>query len=161
MKKIIAVILMSSLLISGCTYNITKGDYEDDQKFYEKVNKVCEDKDELSIATKNNRSYKGKKLLIANDTTSFINLGFNYLEKVNTNDISQIEFMGTGASGIQGFLIGGVAGGLVANVLSNPAIGEAGNWKIIPISIGIVVGGFIGIIYSIIKPGNTTIIITK
>lgn len=161
MKKIIAVILMSSLLISGCAYNITKGDYEDDQKFYEKVNKVCEDKDELLIVTKTNKSYMAKKLVIAIDSTSFFNLGFNYLEKVKTNDISQIEFKGTGASGIQGFLFGGLAGGLVANVLSNPAIGEAGNWKIVPISIGIVVGGFIGIIYSIINPGNTTIILTK
>lgn len=161
MKKIIAVILIVSLFISGCAYNITKGDYEDNQKFYEKVNKVCEDKEELSIIIKNNSRFKGKRLVMMNDTTSFINLRFNSIEKINTNDISQIEFKGTGASGIQGFLFGGLAGGLVTNYLSNPATGEAGHWKIVPISIGIIVGGLIGIIYSIVNPSITTIIINK
>lgn len=161
MKKIIAVILIFSLFISGCAYNITKGDYEDNQKFYEKVNKVCEDKEELSIIINNNSRFKVKRLVMMNDTTSFINLRFNSIEKINTNDISQIEFKGTGASGIQGFLFGGLAGGLVTNYLSNPATGEAGHWKIVPISIGIIVGGLIGIIYSIVNPSITTIIINK
>ncbi|MBI5809435.1 MAG: hypothetical protein HZA74_13665 [Ignavibacteriales bacterium] len=125
LKKIIAVMLMSSLFISGCAYNITKGDYEDNQKYYERVNKVCEDKDELSIITKNDRSFEGRNLVIANDTTSFINFKFNSLEKINTNDITKIEFEGTGPSGIQGFLFGGLAGGLIANHLSNPATGES------------------------------------
>ena len=161
MKKIIAVILIFSLFISGCAYNITKGDYEENQKFYEKVNKVCEDKEELSIIINNNSRFKVKRLVMMNDTTSFINLRFNSIEKINTNDISQIEFKGTGASGIQGFLFGGLAGGLVTNYLSNPATGEAGHWKIVPISIGIIVGGLIGIIYSIVNPSITTIIINK
>lgn len=162
MKKIIVAILMSSLLISGCAYNITKGDYEDNQKFYERVNKVCEDKDELTIVTKNNRSYKGKDLVIVNDTTGFINLESKSFERINTENISQIEFEGTGASGIQGFMFGGIAGGFLANYLTNPASGEGKHLgKIIFISSGVLVGGLIGIIYSIINPGNTTIFITE
>ena len=158
MKKIIAVILIFSLFISGCAYNITKGDYEDNQKFYEKVNKVCEDKEELSIIINNNSRFKVKRLVMMNDTTSFINLRFNSIEKINTNDISQIEFKGTGASGIQGFLFGGLTGGLAANILSNPATGEGGYLgKVISISACILVGGLIGIIYSISNPGKTKI----
>ncbi len=162
MKKIIAVILMSSLLISGCAYNITKGDYEDNQKYYERVNKICEDKDELSIVTKNNRSFKGKSLVMVNDTTSFINLELNSIEKINTNDISQIEFEGTGSSTFEGVLFGGLAGGLVANILSNPVdSSHARQGKAIYLLLGIAGGSIIGIIYSIMNPSNTTIIITK
>ena len=152
---------MSSLFISGCAYNITQGEHEDNQKYYERVNKVCEDKDELSIVTKNNRNYKAKNLVIADDTTRFINLEFNSLGKINTTDISQIEFEGTISSPFEGFILGGLAGGVVANFLSNPATGESGHWKIIPISIGIVIGGLIGIIYSIYYAGNLKIIMTK
>ena len=161
MKKMIVAILISSLLISGCAYNITKGDYEDNQKFYERVNKVCEDKDEFSIITNNNKSYKGKKLIIANDTTSFTDLEFNSLKKINTNNISKIEFRGTGSSTFEGLLFGGLAGGLVANILSNPAPGEAVQGKAIYLLLGVAGGAIIGIIYSIINPSNTTIFITK
>ena len=161
MKKIIASILALSLLISGCSRNLVKYNNEHEFEFYGRVNKICEGKEELSIVTKNNKSYQGKKLVLSNDSTSFINLESNSIEKICTDDISQIEFEETSVSRVQGFLFGGLAGGLVTNYLSNPATGEAGHWKIVPISIGIIVGGLIGIIYSIVNPSITTIIINK
>lgn len=160
MKKIIASILILSLVISGCSRSLVKYSNELEFEFYNRVNKLCEGKEELSIVTKNNRSYKGKKLVLANDSTSFFNIELDSFEKISTDNISQIEFEGTIASGIQGFLFGGLAGGLTANILSNPATGEG--WylgKVIYMSIGILVGGLIGIIYSTSNPGKTKILI--
>ena len=162
MKKIIASILALSLLISGCSRNLVKYNNEHEFEFYGRVNKICEGKEELSIVTKNNKSYQGKKLVLSNDSTSFINLESNSIEKICTDDISQIEFEETSVSRVQGFLFGGLTGGLAANILSNPATGEGGYLgKVISISACILVGGLIGIIYSIVNPSNTTIFITK
>ncbi len=94
---------------------------------------------------------------MTSDATRFINLELNSIEIINTNDIAQIEFKGTGASTFEGIIFGSLAGGLAGNVLSKPSTGESGHWKIIPISVGVLVGGFVGLIYSIIYPGSTTI----
>ncbi len=44
MKKII-VLIITSLLINSCSYKIIKEEFEENQKYYERVNKICEDKD--------------------------------------------------------------------------------------------------------------------
>lgn len=161
MKKIIIAILISSLLVTNCAYNILKGENEREQNFYTKVNKVCEEKDELSIFTKDNKDYKANKLVMDIDTTSFFNLESKIFEKIGTDDIYKIEFTGTGTSNFEGLLFGGLAGGIVANILSNPLYGEAKQGKAIYILLGAIGGAIVGLLYTIINPGNTTILMTK
>jgi len=162
MKKIIAAILISSLLFSNCAYDISKGRDQSEQNFYSKVNKICEDKDELLIVTTDNKTYRANKLLMTIDTTSFYDLDLNQFEKINTENITKIEFPGTGTGTLEGLMFGGLAGGVIANILSNPVVGtHAREGKAIYLMLGIAGGAIIGILYNILYPSNTTIYFKK
>lgn len=158
MKRIIASVLISSLLISGCSYDISKGEYEKNQQFYERVNKVCKDKDELIIRIKDGKSFKGKEIKVASDTTTFVNLESNFVERITTNKITEIEFSGTGTSIFEGFLFGSLAGGGSATLFF-PESGSEKGGRAIGILLGIAIGGLIGVIYSILSHPHTVVIL--
>ncbi|MBU2493639.1 MAG: hypothetical protein KJ571_13515 [Bacteroidetes bacterium] len=159
MKKIIISILIFSFALSGCSRIITRNDYEIREKYYQKINKICEDKDELIIKVYENEEYKGKEIKISDDYTTFINLSSNTLKKINTRDIVQIKFDGTGTEGFEGFLFGALAGAGIS-VLLIPQNGE-GPGTLLVIAGLIAVGSIVGLIFSTSTDITTTIDFTK
>lgn len=161
MKKRIMFFLVAvlSTLFVSCTNNITRENNEDNKKYLERVNMICVDKDKLSIVTHNSENINVRNLFVGDDSTSFINTLTGRLNKIPTANISKISFEGTGSSGFEGILFGGLVGGLTATLLTSSSTGDAANWRVVPISIGIGVGSLVGIIYSLIYPGSTVIFI--
>lgn len=154
MTKFILLIVAGSILIfSGCSYNITKDKYEEKEKFYEKVNKLCAEEDECKITTKEQNTFIGREIKVLSDSTSFYNIEIDSKQKLATNRISEIRFKGTGSSIFEGFLFGGIGGGLLGNFISNPS--SPGLGKAISIVGGILVGGAVGIVVAIIYPSYT------
>lgn len=152
-------IAVLTTLFVACTNNITRENNEDNKKYLERVNKICVDKDKLSIVTHDSKNINVRNLFVDDDSTSFINTLTGKLNKIPTANISKITFEGTGSSGFEGILFGGLVGGLTATLLTSSSTGDAANWRIVPISIGIGVGSLVGIIYSFIYPGSTVIFI--
>lgn len=156
MTKLILLSVATSLLIfSGCSYNITKDKYEESEKYYEKINEICTEKDECIINTKDQKTFFGREIKIKIDSMSFYNIGENSKQRLSTNQISEIRFKGTGTSWFEGFLFGGIAGGILGNIISNPS--SPGLEKAGSVVGGIVVGGILGILVSIIYPSYTII----
>lgn len=156
MTKLILLIAVASLLIfSGCSYNITKDKYEENEKYYEKVNELCTEKDECIINTKDQKTFIGREIRIMIDSTSFYNISANSKQILATNQISEIRFKGTGTSVFEGFLFGGIAGGILGNIISNPS--SPGLEKAGSVVGGILAGGILGILVSIIYPNYTII----
>lgn len=154
MTKLILLMIAATLLISnGCSYNITKEKYVEKEKYYEKVNKLCAEKDDCTITTKEQNSFIGREIKIMSDSTSFYNIEIESKQTLATNQISEIKFKGTGSSIFEGFLFGGIGGGLLGNFISNPS--SPGLEKVISVGGGILVGGVIGIMVAIIYPNYT------
>ena len=95
----------------------------------------------------------GREINVLSDSTSFYNIEIDSKQKLATNQISEIKFKGTGSSIFEGFLFGGIGGGLLGNFISNPS--SPGLEKVISVGGGILVGGVIGIIVAIIYPNYT------
>lgn len=92
MTKFILLIVAGSILIfSGYSYNITKNKYEEKEKFYEKVNKLCNEKDECTITTKEQNYFIGREINVLSDSTSFYNIEIDSKKKLATNQISEIR----------------------------------------------------------------------
>lgn len=157
MKKMVALILvLSSLLISGCSYNISKEKYEEKERYCTRINKILE-KNECTIYTTDRKTYIGREIKVMADSTSFYDVSKTSQQVLPTNHITEIRFKGTGSSVFEGFLFGGIAGGILGNIISNPS--SPGLEKAISILGGIGIGGIIGILVSLINPSYTIIIL--
>ncbi len=155
MKKIIASILALSLLISGCSYNISKEKFEEKERFYTRINKIL-DQNECMIYTMDQRTYVGREIKVMVDSTSFYDVSKISRLVLPTNHISEIRIKGTGSSIFEGFLFGGIAGGILGNIISNPS--SPGLEKAVSVLGGIGIGGIIGILVSLIYPSYTIIL---
>ena len=153
MKKRIILILISLQLFS-CSHNIIKTNFEKNEQFFEKVNKIATEK-EARIITKNDEEYFAAEVSVDKDSVYFLDSIQNKRVSLLTKDIDRIEFQGTGIKGIEGFLFGGLAGGIVGNILSNPS--EDGLGKAIYVVGGVLFGGITGVLYAI-KTNPKTIV---
>lgn len=158
MKKIFISILILSLLISGCTHTISKYSNEYEIDFYNRIEKMCEKKDELTIETINKEKYKAKELKITVDTTSFIENKKNLLIIKKTQEISSISFTPMYRGAFEGFLYGSLIGG-GAGLLVQLKEAGVGSPKgdVYFILYSALTGAAVGTIYGLINPGRVII----
>lgn len=159
MKKIFTCVLVMSVFVGGCSYNVTKNKYEEDKSFYERINKICSEYDEFLIITSDRGEYVGRDLKMMMDSTSFYIIEKDITEKFATSELTEIRIGESGVSIFEGFLFGGIAGGTIGNIISNPS--SPGGEKALSVLGGIGVGGLIGILVAIIDPGYTIITFEK
>lgn len=154
-KSLILFLVSASFVLSGCSYNVTKGEFEEKEKYYERVNKLCMDKDSCIISTIDQKTYNVHKIKIGKDSIIFYNFRSNSIHKLASNDVSKIRFKGTGSSIFEGFLFGGVSRGVIGNIISNPP--SPGMEKAVTVLGGFLLGGITGILVSILYPAYTVI----
>ena len=159
MKKIIAAILISSLLVSGCAHNLIKYSNEHELEFYSRVNKLCENKDDLTLEMIDGQKYCVKELVLSTDTTKFVDIKSNTAICKITNEISTLSFTDSGKGAVDGFLsglwIGGGTGLLAGQLISSGSSGGIGRFYLLIYSV--LAGTVIGAIYGLLNP--STIII--
>jgi len=147
-KILILSVFFSSLLIVGCSSDIVKNTYETEEDYLEKINKICANKDELIISTNDSLIYSGKQLVIKNNSVTFIDNQTEKDKEIDIKDLAQIKFEGTGTNVFEGFLFGGLAGGLLSAVFYPDGHEMSGLGVILGTGIGMVVGGVVGFISS-------------
>ncbi len=156
MKKIIASILISSLLVSGCTHNLSKYSNEYESEFYGRINKLCENKDDLTLEMIDGQKYRVKELIMSAETTNFIDIESNMSIIKSTKETSSITFTQTSKGTLVGLLIGGVIG-LVTLFLGDGVGTAAPKGNIYPFIYLSVSGAVIGSVYGLISPSKTII----
>lgn len=155
-KKIIASILILSLVISGCSRNLVKYSNEHEFEFYSRINKLCENKNDLTLEMIDGQKYRVKELIMSADTTNFIDIESNMTIIKSTKDISSITFTQMGKGTLVGLLIGGVIG-LVTLFLGEGGGTAAPKGNIYPLIYFAVSGAVIGSVYGLISPSKTII----
>ena len=162
MKKIIASILISSLLISGCAHNLSKYGNEPQVDFYYRVTKLCENNNDLTIEVLDGKKYKGKELRMTSDSTSFKELETNALIVLKTQEVNTISFTQIGRGIFEGFLYGSLIGG-VTGLAPQLIFGGQGTPKgdIYLVLYTAITGAVIGSIYGLINKSKTIIKINE
>lgn len=155
MGKYFLGFLLFSLCISGCTYNISRHDYESSAEYYARVNHFLANTDSCLINFKNHENDYGYQSKIINDTLRFYDLKNKKMKVISMDNIVEIKYLGTGSSVFEGFLFGGIAGGVFGNILSKPS--KPGIEKGFSVILGVLIGGTLGIIYSLVSPPSTVI----
>ncbi len=159
MKKIIASILISSLLVSGCTHNLLKYSNEHEFEFYSRINKLCENKNDLTLEMIDGQKYNIKELIISEDSTKFVDIKSNTTIIKSTKEISSISFTDIGRGVLDGFLsglwIGGGTGLLIGQLKLGGGSGQEG--RVYYLIYSVLAGTIIGAIYGYINPSTTII----
>ena len=154
MKKIIVSILISSLLVSGCSHNLSKYSNEHESEFYDRINKLCENKDDLTLEMIGGRKYSIKELIMSADTTKFVDIKSNMTTLISTNEISTLSFTDSGKGALDGFLtglwIGGGTGLLAGQLISSGSSGGIGRFYLLIYSV--IAGVVIGAAYGLLNP---------
>lgn len=158
MKKMLTCIVISSIVVSNCAYDVTKGDYENENKYFERISNLCRNEKEITLNTTDLEQIVCKQILLTKDSTSFVRMESDIVEMIPTYEIYHISFPNYTA-GFEGFLFGGLGGGFLGNLLSNPQ--EPGLSKGLSVLAGILVGGIIGIAAGIMMRPRTTIYLAE
>lgn len=148
-----------SLLISSCSHSISKYSNEYEFEFYSRINKLCENKDDLTLEMIDGQKYNVKELIISVDTTKFIDINSNTTIIKSTKEISSISFTQTGRGVFEGLLYGsliGGAAGLLPNMVLPKGTGHPSGNPLI-ILYGAVAGAVIGSTYGYMNPSKTII----
>ena len=161
MKKIIASILALSLLISGCSYNISREKHEPINKYFERINTIFKNKSELLIRTLEGNSYVANQLQISDDNLNFFNLATGQLEKLKIDRVYSVEFQDKGIGAFEGFIFGALIGGGGTAIFYPTSSGEAKQGRAVAILAGIFIGGLTGIGINAFINKTTTIQISQ
>ncbi len=159
MKRIIGSILISSLLITGCSHNLSKYSNEQESEFYDRINKLCENKDDLILEVTGGQKYSIKKLIMSADSTKFIDIKSNMTTIISTNEIITLSFTDSSKGAFDGFLsglwIGSGTGLLAGQLISSGSSGGIGRLYLLIYSV--LAGVVIGSAYGLLNPGTTII----
>ena len=159
MKKIIASILALSLLISGCSHNLVKYSNESESEFYNRVNNLCKNRDDLTVVMISGQKYNAKEFIISADSSKFVEIGTNITLIKSTKEISSIDFPDSNKGTIDGLFnglwIGGGTGLLLGQLLSGGSAGGIGRFYFLLYSV--LAGVIIGTTYGYLNPGITII----
>lgn len=159
MKNTIVCILALTILISGCSHNLSRYSNESQADFYSRVANLCKDKDELEINLLDGRIFIGKELTMNSDSTSFTNVELDSRVVIPTQKVFTISFDESGRGAFEGFISGILIGGGGALLYDQVIIGESAEKQGLPYLLiySILAGGGIGAIYGLINPSTTTI----
>jgi hypothetical protein len=149
--------LFISLLVSSCTHTISKYSNEQELEFYNRIGKICESKDDITVETVDKVKYQGGELSITLDTTSFIDYRTNQFIVKNTQEISSISFSEMSRGAFEGFLYGAMIGGGVGLSSQLINLGGAPKGDIYFILYSAITGAVAGVIYGLINPSKTII----
>lgn len=159
LKRILVLLVVTSLLVSSCAYDVTKGDYENEDKYFERISNLCRNEKEITLTTTDFEQIVCSQILLTNESTSFVRIESDTVEMIPTIEVYCLSFPNKTA-GFEGFLIGGLSGGIIGNFLTNPSQPE-NIVKGMAILSGIVIGGLIGLFYAVASKSETMIYITK
>lgn len=159
MKKIIVSILITSLLVNGCSHTLVKYSNEHEFEFYTRINKLCENKDDLTIEMIDGQKYRVKELIISADTTKFTEINSDMTIIKNTKEISLVSYsdsrLGTSDGLFSGLRIGGGTGLLLGQLISGGSSGGLGRFYFFVYSV--LAGVAIGLIYGYNNPSTAII----
>jgi len=135
------IILIVSLLLSGCASSYYVEDYNSQDDYYSYINRKTFN-EEVALEVLNGKIIKGNRLFINKDVSS-IYLADSTRFEVKTDSVHQVILVKHGGGLFYGLLIGLGTGYLAGKILysSNP---EAGLSQLFIVALGTVVGGGIG-----------------
>lgn len=106
MKKMILVIMCLSILISGCSSEIIKYDYETDADFIVRINEICKGQEKITVEMKDGKIYMGKFLEINVNSVSLHDKETKELLLLKKNQVSTISFNEKGEHKTQSMFYG-------------------------------------------------------
>ena len=145
-------------MVSGCTHVIVKEVNEKDSEFYDKVEKLCNEKD-LTIKTKDYEEYKANNLMIHGDTSSFLEKETKLLMNKNNYELSSISFQQSSRGAFEGFLYGTISGGGLGLLFQfpNASAGRSPKGDVNFIIYSAAIGAVIGTVYGLLSKSTTII----
>lgn len=158
MKRRIMTILTLSFLICGCSHTIMQYGNEQDDIFYARVEKICENKNDLLIGTIDKKEYNARELKVTKDSTSFVENKNNQKIVKRTKDIVSVSFAETERGAFDGLLYGSLIGGSVGLLAQLKSVGGAApKGDVYFIFYSAAAGAALGTAYGLINPGTITI----
>lgn len=161
MKKVICSVLISSLLITSCSYNINRDEPQTEKKYYEYVNNKCKNKARLTIETKTGTVFIGKDMTLKSDSTSFRLVDKEVTIVLSTQNLKNITYSSSLTGIRDGFILGALSGlslGLLALAADK---NEGGMGGAILATIVLPVFIVIGSLWGLINESETKIEISK
>ncbi|MDT3695716.1 MAG: hypothetical protein ROY99_04935 [Ignavibacterium sp.] len=109
-KKIEYVLyLIVFIQLSGCTYNVSRYDFDAPLTFYDRVNELCYQQ-EVNIVTDDSSFYFGTNFIISDSTSSFFNINTGNEKIILTQSINYLAFKSHSYGLLKNATAGAIAG---------------------------------------------------
>ncbi|KAF0149750.1 MAG: hypothetical protein FD143_2698 [Ignavibacteria bacterium] len=128
MKKVICIILISSLLITSCSRRINRDEPQTVNEFYEYVNNKCKNKTHLTIETKTGLVFVGKDIMLKPDSTRFKLVDKEETIVLSTQNIKNITYNNKLTGAVDGLLIGSLVGASYLGISYKLLEGTGSEW---------------------------------
>ena len=128
MKRIIILVLITSLFISGCSHGLNITKYDSSLQFYKKINNMCEGVDNIILRTTDGKELKVNNFVMMPDSSQYINLLNNKPEFINTDSLKEMEYKETAWGIIDGATLGCLSGFTVSALISWAAVPKGDGW---------------------------------